>query len=265
VIVGAEVACAGAEAELLALAKRSSLVALRDEGRRRHLASIDAEELHRRQHRARRWRHWRDDTGMVNMAGALPPELGVGLVNRLEAETDRIRRAARRQGSDEPRAAHMADALVGLLLGQGKSKARGTELVVVCDLRAWRRGRAESDEVCHVIGGGPVPVSVAKELAADSFLKAVIHDGVRIQTVAHFGRRIPAELRTALDLGSPPGLEGASCAEEGCGRRYGLEWDHVDPLANGGATSYANLQPCCWPHHRAKTRGTARRDCSERE
>jgi hypothetical protein len=126
---------------------------------------------HRRQHRARRWRHWRDDTGMVNMAGALPPHVGVPLVNRLEAETDRIRRAARRQGSDEPRAAHMADALVGLLLGQGKSKARGTERVVVCDPRAWRRGRAESDEVCHVIGRGSVPVSVAKELAADSFLK----------------------------------------------------------------------------------------------
>ena len=104
-----------------------------------------------------------------------------------------------------------------------------------------------------MIGGGPVPVSVAKDLATDAFLKAVIHDGKQIQTVAHFGRRIPAELRTALDLGSPPKLEGVSCAEEGCGRRYGLEWDHVDPLAHGGVTSYENLQAACWPHHRAKT------------
>ena len=96
-------------------------------------------------------------------------------------------------------------------------------------------------------------MSVAKELATDAFLKAVVHDGVAIHTVAHFGRRIPAELHTALELGSPRQLEGVSCAEEGCGRNYGLEWDHLDPVANGGPTSYENLRPRCWPHHRAKT------------
>ena len=90
VIVEAEAACAGAEAELLALARRSDLAKLKDEGRRRRLASLDVEELHRRQHQAREWRQWRDDTGMVRMAGALPPELGVPFANRLEAETDRI-------------------------------------------------------------------------------------------------------------------------------------------------------------------------------
>ena len=76
---------------------------------------------------------------------------------------------------------------------------------------------------------------------------------MRIHTVAHFGRHIPAELRTALELGPPPGFDGVECVEEGCGRRYGLEWDHVDPVANGGPTSYDNLKARCWPHHRAKT------------
>jgi hypothetical protein len=33
------------------------------------------------------------------------------------------------------------------------------------------------------------------------------------------------------------------CVEEGCDRRYGLEWDHVDPVANGGPTSLENLEP----------------------
>ena len=244
---------AGGETELLDLARRSSLGALRDEGRRRRLAAVDVEELHRRQHRSRSWRHWRDDTGMVNMAGALPPELGVPIVNRLEAETDRIRRDARRQGSDEPRAAHMADAVVKLLSGQGGGKAASADLVLVCDLRAWRRGRAEADEVCHILGGGPLPVGVVKELAADAFVKAVVHDGKQIQTVAHFGRHIPAELRTSLELGPAPQLEGVSCVEEGCGRRYGLEWDHVNPVANGGPTSFDNLESRCWPHHQAKT------------
>jgi hypothetical protein len=118
----------------LTLAQRCDLARLKDEGRKRRLAAVDVQELHRRQHRARKWRHWRDDTGMINMAGALPPALGVSIVNRLEAETDRIRRAARSQGTDELRAAHMADALVKLLSGQ-PAKARRTDLVVVCDLR----------------------------------------------------------------------------------------------------------------------------------
>lgn len=98
-----------------------------------------------------------------------------------------------------------------------------------------------------------MPVTVARDLAEDAFVKAVTHDGVRIDTVAHLGRHTPAELRTALELGDLPGFEGTSCTEAGCGRRHGLEWDHVDPLANGGQTSFDNLVPRCWPHHRAKT------------
>jgi len=127
------------------------------------------------------------------------------------------------------------------------------ELVLVCDTNAYRRGHAHAGEVCHVRGGGPVPVERVRELSEDAFIKAVLHDGVRIGTVKHFGRHISAELRTALELGAPPGFDGALCVEPECGRRYGLEWDHVDPVAHGGPTSYQNLQPRCWPHHRDKT------------
>ena len=94
---------------------------------------------------------------------------------------------------------------------------------------------------------------VARELAKDAFLKVVLHDGMNIHTVVHFGRRRPAELNTALELGAPPDFDGVTCAEVGCDRRYGLEWDHVDPVANDGPTSAENLQPRCWPDHRDKT------------
>jgi len=246
--------CPGSEAEMLALAARCGLSALHDEGRRRRLAAVERDDLHRRQQRARELRHWRDDTGMVRLAGALPPEVGVPLVNRLDAETDRVRRAARAEGSTEARPAHAADALVSLL-GSGPGPRRGpsADLVVVCDLGAYRRGHTHPGEACHIVGGGPVPVAVARQLGDDAFLKAVLHDGARIETVAHLGRHIPAELRTALELGPPPHLDGRRCVEEGCDRRYGLEFDHVDPVANGGPTSFDNLQPRCWPHHRAKT------------
>ena len=103
------------------------------------------------------------------------------------------------------------------------------------------------------MGGDPLPGSAVKRSAEDAFVKAVLHDGVRIETVAHFGRHIRAELRTALELGAPPAFDGVECVEAGCGRRYGLEWDHVDPVANRGPTSFENLKARCWPHHRAKT------------
>jgi hypothetical protein len=126
-------------------------------------------------------------------------------------------------------------------------------MVIVCDLRAYRRGHARPGEPCHIVGGGPIPVSLAQELGRDAFLKAVLHDGVKIDTIAHFGRKTPAVLRSALSLGAPPVFEGLKCSEPACDRRYHLELDHFDPVANGGPTAFANMGPLCWPHHRIKT------------
>ena len=67
----------------------------------------------------------------------------------------------------------------------------------------------------------------------------------------HFGRHIPAEVRSALDLGDPPDFKGAVCDD--CGKRHGLEYDHVDPFSNGGPTSYDNLKARCYTDHHAKT------------
>jgi hypothetical protein len=138
--------------------------------------------------------------------------------------------------------------------GVSHSPGRRADLVIVCDLGAFRRGHTHPGEVCHIIGGGPVPVDLARQMAeGDAFLKAVLHDGIRIETVAHFGRYKPARLLTALSLGDPPDFDGVVCVHPGCDRRHHLEWDHVDPVANGGPTSYQNLSPRCRPHHDEKT------------
>jgi hypothetical protein len=128
------------------------------------------------------------------------------------------------------------------------------DVVFVCDYVALGRGHAEPGEVCHIIGGGRTTVDVVRQaLEQDAFLKVVLHDGVRIDTVTHFGRHIPAELRTALELGPPPLFGGATCAC-GCGGRYNLQHDHIDPVANNGPTSLDNLQPLTAGHHRLKTK-----------
>ena len=271
-LVRTEAECPGSAAVLLDVAKQNSLKTLKEQARDRRVRAIDPEELHALQHAARHARHWRTHLGNVAVTVELPPEFGVPFVNRLDAETDRVWQEHRREhnrhdaansevlvGTDTAaapssrRSTLAADALVRMFESGGKGKAHQADLVIVCDLAAYRRGHAEEGEPCHIIGGGPIPVSLARELGKDAFLKAVLHDGTEIHTIAHFGRRYPAVLRTALTLGAPSEFEGPVCSDPGCDRRYHLERDHIDPCANGGETSYENLTPRCWPHHRTKT------------
>jgi len=253
-IVRTEAEVPGSAGELTQMARSSSLNALRDRARDLRLRAEDPDELHRRQHRARHFRHWRDRQGMICFAGSLAPDVGVALVNRIDVETDRIRRRARRDSSNEPleaREAHAADAVAAMLAGSGRGRSVRADVVIVVDINAIRRGHAHAGEPCHIIGGGPIPVEVARHIAGDAFLKVAFHDGVDIHTVKHLGRHIPAELRTALELGPAPTFDGAACVD--CGRRHGLQWDHVNPVANKGVTSYRNVDPRCWPDHHEKT------------
>jgi hypothetical protein len=175
----------------------------------------------------------------------------VPFVNRLDRETDRLWRMARRAGEPPPRAALAADAFLRMTDGTGRTG--GTDLVVAVDLRAYRRGHAHEGEVCRIVGDGPIPVDIARELAKDAFVKVVLHDGVAVHTVAHLGRKRPAHLETAPLLGAPPDFDGVTCSKDGCDRRYGLQWDHIDPVANDGLTARDNLQRLCVPHYTEKT------------
>jgi hypothetical protein len=253
-IVQADAAVPGSERSLLQVASSTGMAGLRRACRNVRLASVDRDELHRRQWAARSVRHWVDGEGMIAGTFCLPPEVGLPFVNRLDAQTDRIRRSARREGNTDAREAHAADALLLMAEGASMGRAARSDVVFVVSLDTFRRGCVDGEEVCHAIGSGPVPVGIVREaVAADAFVKAVMLRGVEVHTVAHFGRRRSAELRTALGLGPAPAFEGVVCVGEGCDRRHDLEWDHVDPVANDGVTSYENMKPRCRLHHWAKT------------
>ena len=249
-VARAEAAVPGSESALVGLAQAAGLGAVREEARKVVLGSVPAEELAERQRKARSFRHWTDGDGMVRFAGALPPTVGVGLMAWVDAEANRQRRGA---GQRERFEAHAADALVALVKGNAKTAGPRVNVNYVIDLLAYRRDQALAGEACHLVGGGPVSVQEVRAVMGDAFVKAVLHDGVAVRKVAHFGRHINAELRTALELGSAPGFEGVKCCVPGCERRYGLEWDHVVPLAAAGPTSYANLKARCQVHHWEKT------------
>ena len=241
----------GQESDLLSMAKGRDLTTLRDEVRDRRLRAIPVDELHRRQVAARRFVHFRDGLGMVRFEGALPPETGIPFVARIEREAARRYRAQRRTGAPCRFEACAADAFVALCAPRTPAGPHRTDLVIVCDLYAWRRGHAHAAEPCHLLGGGPIPVEVARALADDAFLKVVLHDGVDIQRVRHLGRRYPAELRTALDLGPAPSFPGRSCAR--CRSTFSLQFDHKLPVAANGETSLENLQDLCARCHADKT------------
>jgi hypothetical protein len=251
-IAKTEAVVPGSERELLHLASTAPLRRLRDTARQRRLRAEDADQLAARQRRLRAFRHWSDDDGMLRFAGALTPAVGVPFLARLDAETERLRVAARRDGdgAEEPWEALAADALVALASGGGRSSSSSSaEVVLTCDINAYRTGGPG-----HIVGDGPVPNSVIRDaIDHDAFLKVAFHDGVEVMKVKHFGRHIRAELRTALELGPAPEFEGVRCSC-GCGKRYRIQWDHRQPFVSGGPTCAANLQPLTAREHAEKTR-----------
>jgi len=236
--------CPDAEPEMVALAQRASLRQLRDVGRTKRLTAISAEELHARHRTARFHRQWRDDTGMVRYTGAMLPETGVPFMTRTEVTTDRHWRAARRTGAvDDTHEQLAADAFADIVNGGGKAHPTRADVVYVCDLNTG---------TAHIVCGGPVPLASFDAVARDGFVKAVVHDGTKIDTVVHYGRHaLPAAVRTAIELGDPPDFDGRRCVD--CGNHLALELDHDDPVANGGPTTRSNLRWRCYHCHRQKT------------
>jgi hypothetical protein len=253
-IVAAEAVVRGSEVSLPEVATSSGMAGLREASRKVRLDAFDRDELHRRQRAARTHRHWIDGDGMVAGQYRLSPEVDVPFVNapRRRDRPGPSRRTPRGQHRSARRARRRRTAAHerSWREGQGESRRRGVRVLP----RRVPTRTPHADELCHVIGSGPVPVAVVREAVVDdAFVKAVMMRGDEIHTVAHFGRRTSATLRTALELGPAPTFEGEVCAEEGCDRRHDLERDHVDPVANDGLTSYANVKARCRPHHWAKT------------
>ena len=126
-------------------------------------------------------------------------------------------------------------------------------IVVHVSHAAYEWGWTEPGEICEIEGLGPVPVSVARRLASDAIMKAVVIDGVDITRIAHLGRTIPAHLRTGVEV------RDRRCIIVGCEIDRHLEIDHNTPVAAGGETSLENLGRLCHHHHAMKTLRDLRR------
>jgi hypothetical protein len=243
-----------ASRRLIDAAQQDSLNELRQACQRVVAAKRSEEEAALRDARLRERRYLHIGTteeGAVSIRGELPPVEGAVVKNALEAVKRRIFDEARKAGRREAHEAYMADALVDLCSGTTGSTP-GTngpraEIVLHVTAEALRRGELHAGEVCEIEGVGPVSLSTVEYLFGNAWAKLIINSGVNIASVTHFGRCIPAHLETALSK------RDRVCAVPGCGISYGLERDHIVPVAEGGKTELANLVKLCRRHHYLKT------------
>jgi hypothetical protein len=238
------------ETELLAAAG-DGLTLLRDACVQARARTEDPQARSERQHAARSLKMWNNTDGMVEGHFRLTPEVGGGLKAAIEQQTQKVFRAKHREGVSEAHGAYAADALAELVLGKAGERQRvGYTAHVVIDHEALQRGHALPGETCEISGVGPVNAKWVREMLGEAFVTAIVRKGRDITTVAHFGRHIPAELRTAMIV------SGRECSVEGCTCREYLELDHCEvDHGKGGPTARWNLAWLCSVHHRRKTGG----------
>jgi hypothetical protein len=232
----------------------------------RRVDRIAAGRSEKRLHATRFLGAYTDEDGMVVVRARLAPEAGAALLRALDAGVEALygpRRAqaagaAREPASAAPTAAatedtsmeqRRADAL-GLVaesaLASGLDPgSRGDRYQVVVHVDAEVLAPGSEAGASWLADGSHVSAETSRRLACDSARVVMRHaaDG-RVLDVGRRTRAISPGLRRALEH------RDGGCRFPGCGRRL-CDAHHVEPWAEGGATSLANTLLLCRRHHRA--------------
>ncbi|MGH9004056.1 MAG: DUF222 domain-containing protein, partial [Acidimicrobiia bacterium] len=237
-----------AEEQLVEAAEKLSLKELREECQRVEAAAIiDENERHRRVHKQRRTRAW-VRKGAGHFSADMTPDELARFMAVLDAATDDIVADAIRGGWFESREAHSVDALIDLIRPDGSGAAGPDTMVhVVVDYDALLRGHTVAGEKCEIPGIGPIPVTLARQMADDAILKVLLKKGVDVVAVAHGGYTPPAHLRSALEVRDP------TCIVPRCNRRRNLQIDHRNTYNRTRVTKLEDLARLCPFHHYLKT------------
>ena len=251
-IAPAAAADPSAEDRLVALAASTNVHELREECLRvTAAADPDRDATHRRIHTKRVLRAFTDAEGARNLMVRGVPDRVTLIEKALEPIIDDLFKQARLDGRHEPREAYAFDALITLAeRDQAPSDTRRPKPrylgLLHLDVEALTRGWIDGEETCEIVGVGPVPVRIARELLGEAILKLVITKGVDVVNVTHLGRGATAAQRVALLWTSP------KCANEACSSQF-VQIDHCKPWAHTHHTRIDSLDHLCPHDHWLKT------------
>lgn len=109
------------------------------------------------------------------------------------------------------------------------------------------RGAVADGDVCEIRGVGPVPLEVARRMAADSILRILVTKGGQPMAVTPGKRTVPRALRILLEA------RDKTCAVVDCDVTRGLQVEHRKDFALLGPTDLENCALLCPRHHDMKT------------
>ena len=228
-----------AEADLLEGAEDAPLADVREQCLRARAKDRDA--AHARIRKARSLKEFTDAEGGWNVVVRGPVEAGAAFRAAHRPIVEELFKTARAEGRREPYEAYAFDAFIELArraahgstadqaatvepdaaTAPAPTKVKATPAgylgIIRVDHTALRRGSVEGGEVCEIVGLGPIPVPVARELLGDAILKVVITKGVDVANVTHLGRSATVAQQVALWWKS------AACTVSGCTRTQRLQ------------------------------------------
>jgi hypothetical protein len=248
-IADAAGAAPAAQGQLLEAAGKLSLRSLREECQRVKAASAtDEADRYRQVHRSRRMRAWVDRHEVGHLSARMTADELARFMSEVDRRCDDIVADAIRGRWFESREAHRVDALVDLARPASAEAPTPKNMVhVVVDYEALMRGHTVAGEQCEIPGFGPVPVTVARQMSEDAFLKIILTKGVDVVAVAHAGRTIPAHLASALDI------RDRKCIVPYCDVTRDLQKDHRSAFGRTQVTTLDELGNLCKWHHYQKT------------
>jgi len=174
---------------------------------------------------------------MSRLGGFLPVAQGVAAYAALLRAADALTAA----GDPRSRGQIMADTLVERLTGQATAAAVPVEVALVMTDSTLLSG---DDEPAHLVGLGPVPAPVARDLVRDTDAAVFLR---RLFTRPEDGALVAMESRQRL---FPDGLRrllvlrDQTCRTPWCGAPI-RHADHTTSVQDGGATSAENGQGLC--------------------
>ncbi|QIX25519.1 DUF222 domain-containing protein [Nocardioides sp. JQ2195] len=176
---------------------------------------------------------------MTYVTAHLPVAQGVAVVAALKAAGDTLTNS----GDERSRSQIMADTFVERITGQSAAPATPVAVnLVVSDSTLLG-----ADNAAHLDGHGPIPADLARNLLANSIEAGLTTWLRKVYAGAHGGlvamdsqaRIVPAGLARLLRL-----RDGGTCRNLWCDAPI-RHIDHVQGVAEGGATAEANLQGLC--------------------